>query len=606
MLRQGRIWDFRDIFCAATFYYGQEQVCDEMFGDSVLQSLDKIIQDWSTAIYDESTNLALLDILVSLFLARPLSPKTVAGAKRLIDRAGHLASSIVQNNPSNLKSLQYIGWILAKVAVTSYRDVLSSNLLSELPGLFLASSPALDPYIYVPAASEAPDWQFLCLPSKSYETQQMVLKAARQIGDLVTEEMCLEQLIAHSREPAGYFDELIHLQKTVQNNIEGWLRTCLSKYIICRDKESRDGLREEILSVKDYGKLDTELVWARSMVLRALADSEHEANLLLDEARKSLEGKKIAANILDFMKRNELVDPDVPIIEIPPASGLSTVGENPNGKRTKEELEASYHFSQATPDLARGKSVPTDVDIEEAAATTEGKTSTQKEAEGPRYVDGNPYSSTIPPLPPTDREDSRYVNENPYGSALPPPPAGYERLRYVKRNLSSEFPPPPSSRSPQHPVNTKAQPANFDATTDWAIVDVPPGTERVKLNDLPSGSQEITWQKYNGTRRTRFLPEGESSNPPAPASHYESQSKAPEISPYNAANYAGLQPRVLYPNTDQQRRFSGIYVTIDEAGSEPEAGKPVVDKEKKQNGIASTPDSELELEVPSTRSKHIH
>jgi hypothetical protein len=45
------------------------------------------------------------------------------------------------------------------------------------------------------------------------------------------------------------------------------------------------------------------------------------------------------------------------------------------------------------------------------------------------------------------------------------------------------------------------------ATRDWAIVDVPPGTERVRMDGVGGASQEITWQKYNGVRRSRFIPE---------------------------------------------------------------------------------------------------
>lgn len=47
------------------------------------------------------------------------------------------------------------------------------------------------------------------------------------------------------------------------------------------------------------------------------------------------------------------------------------------------------------------------------------------------------------------------------------------------------------------------------ATKDWAIVDVPPGTERVRLDGVGGGSEEITWQKYNGVRRSKFIPERE-------------------------------------------------------------------------------------------------
>ncbi|KAF4634860.1 hypothetical protein G7Y89_g3233 [Cudoniella acicularis] len=47
------------------------------------------------------------------------------------------------------------------------------------------------------------------------------------------------------------------------------------------------------------------------------------------------------------------------------------------------------------------------------------------------------------------------------------------------------------------------------ATKDWAIVDVPPGTERVRMDGVGGASQEVTWQRYNGVRRSRFIPERE-------------------------------------------------------------------------------------------------
>jgi hypothetical protein len=49
------------------------------------------------------------------------------------------------------------------------------------------------------------------------------------------------------------------------------------------------------------------------------------------------------------------------------------------------------------------------------------------------------------------------------------------------------------------------------ATKDWNIVDVPPGTERVRMDGVGGGSQEITWQRYNGVRRSKFIPERERS-----------------------------------------------------------------------------------------------
>lgn len=45
------------------------------------------------------------------------------------------------------------------------------------------------------------------------------------------------------------------------------------------------------------------------------------------------------------------------------------------------------------------------------------------------------------------------------------------------------------------------------ATRGWEIVDVPPGTERVVMEGAGGGANEITWQKYNGVRRSKFIPE---------------------------------------------------------------------------------------------------
>jgi hypothetical protein len=46
------------------------------------------------------------------------------------------------------------------------------------------------------------------------------------------------------------------------------------------------------------------------------------------------------------------------------------------------------------------------------------------------------------------------------------------------------------------------------ATRDWAIVDVPPGTERVKMDGVGGGSPEVTWQRYNSVRRSNFHADG--------------------------------------------------------------------------------------------------
>ncbi|KAL8911797.1 MAG: hypothetical protein Q9171_003065 [Xanthocarpia ochracea] len=47
------------------------------------------------------------------------------------------------------------------------------------------------------------------------------------------------------------------------------------------------------------------------------------------------------------------------------------------------------------------------------------------------------------------------------------------------------------------------------ANRDWAIVDVPPGTKRVQMEGIGGAKEEITWQRYNGVRRSKFVAEDE-------------------------------------------------------------------------------------------------
>lgn len=40
------------------------------------------------------------------------------------------------------------------------------------------------------------------------------------------------------------------------------------------------------------------------------------------------------------------------------------------------------------------------------------------------------------------------------------------------------------------------------------LVDIPPGTRRVEMDGIGGGRQEISWQRYNGARRSRFIADG--------------------------------------------------------------------------------------------------
>ena len=64
-------------------------------------------------------------------------------------------------------------------------------------------------------------------------------------------------------------------------------------------------------------------------------------------------------------------------------------------------------------------------------------------------------------------------------------------------------------------------------TKDWAIIDVPPGTERVRMDGAGGAAAEVTWQKYSGVRRAKFIPEREERSSVVSASTSVSELRAP-------------------------------------------------------------------------------
>lgn len=56
-------------------------------------------------------------------------------------------------------------------------------------------------------------------------------------------------------------------------------------------------------------------------------------------------------------------------------------------------------------------------------------------------------------------------------------------------------------------------------TKDWTLVDVPPGTERVRMDGAGGGGAEIRWEKYSGGRKAKFIAERSSEGALVPRPH---------------------------------------------------------------------------------------
>jgi hypothetical protein len=95
------------------------------------------------------------------------------------------------------------------------------------------------------------------------------------------------------------------------------------------------------------------------------------------------------------------------------------------------------------------------------------------------------------------------------------------------------------------------------ATKDWAIVDVPPGTERVRMDGVGGASQEITWQRYNGVRRSKFIAERDRSE----ASDHSDPAPLPE------------------PRRERERESSGLEIEISSRSRRREGGGATYERE---------------------------
>lgn len=91
------------------------------------------------------------------------------------------------------------------------------------------------------------------------------------------------------------------------------------------------------------------------------------------------------------------------------------------------------------------------------------------------------------------------------------------------------------------------------ATRDWEIVDVPPGTERVRMDGVGGGSTETQWSKYSGVRRTKFIPERDAMPAPAPAP------RAPSREPRKSSNNLWDREREIDINIDIDRSVERRY-----------------------------------------------
>lgn len=282
LLVQGRIWDFKDFYVATIAAFSNSG--DTMFfgPDNIRHSM---IDDWILEEGDESTDLALLDMLLEPAQLRSYFP----------DEAKSRAQAIISHSPKAMRSRAFIRWILANTADAFSGEkkgdadlwLASKTHLRGFSGMVWDTGDVFLPGIYVPRSTENPGWVAPDLLLGLNGPLQLALNLAKELKDYNAQVACYKMLIFQSQEPTQLFQELAHLQKSVQGDKKGHLETLLSSYLVCKDRPGKERLLQELEQTDDWG--DTAVLrdgltyWARDFIERAV--------------KRSLQGPKSTARL---------------------------------------------------------------------------------------------------------------------------------------------------------------------------------------------------------------------------------------------------------------------------------------------------------------------
>ncbi|KAI1377711.1 hypothetical protein F4677DRAFT_415291 [Hypoxylon crocopeplum] len=297
LLRQGRIWDLRDITLARMIIPGVD-ITEEWGGGNLdlRRRTQSFIKDWSSVTrgYDTSTTLAILDILVSLVLEQISRSSAVDDfVEEILDQSTLLVSSIMDNDNDSVRSRPFTRWMIAKAHVS---DKTGPNHV-ESQVRYLRSSPGVVFYLrdaqlpqYVPLKDENPGWNSEHAAPEFESPIRVAVKTSRALADYHTEAMALQQLIKLSANPVKEFEELGHLQKVIQGDVSNYSKTLVSKFLISDTEDLRRNLKEEIsglFSIPDFsGCLSVLDSWTLNMLQSVLEGRGPVAERACKEASK--------------------------------------------------------------------------------------------------------------------------------------------------------------------------------------------------------------------------------------------------------------------------------------------------------------------------------
>jgi hypothetical protein len=239
----------------------------------------RLVNDWADddGNFDESTNLALLDIYVLVLWSGILAKDDLKGMGPWLRDAHSLADSIRRNHPGCMRSRTFAQWIVVKTAESKLRLGVgrADDVFQGFPGMTTSwNGTGLIP-VYVPSSKENPHWRTTEGLIETKAPLEMALKLARQLEDHQTQRLCLELLIVNSHDPATHFEELSRMQ-IAQGDRHGFLWSSMSRYLLCRDRRSQKQLLDDLNGFSEWTNphtlFDPEAYWARDLIRGALSE----------------------------------------------------------------------------------------------------------------------------------------------------------------------------------------------------------------------------------------------------------------------------------------------------------------------------------------------
>ncbi len=281
------VWDFRDLFLSAIALFREASTRMDFFGtDYTPEMVDAIVRDWSHTASDETSTMAMLDLFSSWLLQYPARDPL---GLLLYDHAKAFAESVERNDPELMMSGPFVRWLLAKTSVempAPLRRRPDGVALEDFGALEVDLGRHMHLPVYVPKQhSKKPSWGFFFRRSTPEQRHvlEVAARTAQHLGDYHLQAEALKLLILQSEDPRDLMDTLAHLQLEAQGDKEGYITTCLSRYLAITDPTEEAELLQRLEKREDRpGMFDFEdchnasLVWAWSAIRIMLRCSSME------------------------------------------------------------------------------------------------------------------------------------------------------------------------------------------------------------------------------------------------------------------------------------------------------------------------------------------